>query len=84
MGLFSNVDKSADLMRGLAERMDIDLGAQVSANPDTAAPVYRSMVLRCSGCRNQDDCAELQAKNDHLDHAPHYCRNRGTFDAGGI
>ena len=81
MAFFSKIDKSADLMFGLSERMDIDLGSQVLANPERAGRAYRSMVLRCTGCSDQAGCATLQRTHDHLDRAPEYCRNGATLNA---
>ncbi len=80
MGFFAKIDKSVDLMNGLAERMDVDLTAQILANPDTAAQTYRSMVMACSGCSAQDACTKLQATHAHLDQAPDYCRNRAALN----
>lgn len=81
MGLLSKIGQSADLMQGLATRMDVDLGARILADPDHAAQVFRTMVLRCSQCDGQSDCASLQAANPHIDAAPAYCRNREVLDA---
>ncbi|MGJ8618333.1 MAG: DUF6455 family protein [Sulfitobacter sp.] len=81
MAFFSKIDKSADLMFGLSERMDVDLGSRVLADPELAAKEYRSMVLRCTGCCDQDGCAKLQRDHDHIDRAPDYCRNGATLNA---
>ena len=78
MSIFSKIDKSADLMFGLSERMDVDLGSRVLADPEQAGREYRAMVLRCTGCSNQTGCANLQHTHDHIDRAPEYCRN-GDF-----
>ena len=81
MEIFSKIDKSADLMFGLSERMDVDLGLRVLANPEQAAQEYRSMVLRCTGCSDPEGCAKLQRTHDHLDQAPDYCRNRDALNS---
>jgi hypothetical protein len=81
VGLVSKINKSAELMSGLAQRMDVDLSESILANPETAAREYRSMVLRCTGCTDQDACAHLQDEQAHIDAAPDYCRNRDTLNA---
>ncbi len=69
MFAFKSLDKSADLVRGMADRTDTDLSTPLAVSQ------FRQMVLACSGCTDQDGCAKLQAENDHLDAAPGYCRN---------
>ena len=81
MAVFSKIGKSADLMFGLTQRMDVDLGTSILANPEQAAQEYRSMVLRCTGCSDPEGCAKLQGTHDHLDQAPDYCRNRDALNA---
>lgn len=81
MTVFSKIGKSADLMFGLTERMDLDLGSRVLANPEQAGQDYRAMVLRCTGCENPSGCAKLQRDHSHIDQAPDYCRNRNTLNA---
>ena len=81
MAIFSKIGKSADLMFGLTERMDVDLGSLAQTNPEQAALEYRSMVLQCTGCSDPVACAKLQRSNDHLDEAPEYCRNRDALNA---
>ena len=81
MAFFSKIDKSADLMFGLSERMNIDLGSGVLANPEQVAREYRSMVIQCTGCSDQAGCAKLQSEHDHIDQAPEYCRNGAVLNA---
>ncbi|MGJ8626635.1 MAG: DUF6455 family protein [Sulfitobacter sp.] len=81
MAFFSKIDKSADLMFGLSDRMDVDLGSRVLANPVQAAQEYRSMVIKCTGCSDQAGCAKLQKSHDHIDEAPKYCRNGAALNA---
>ncbi len=81
MAYYSKIDKSADLMFGLSERMDVDLGSWVFANPEQAGREYRAMVMRCTGCSDQAGCEKLQRAQDHIDQAPDYCRNGATLNA---
>ena len=76
MGLFSKLTRSADLVQGMATRLGADTANPILRDPDHAAVVYRSMVLRCSACSDQTACAELQAGCTHLDAAPDYCLNK--------
>lgn len=81
MGLLSKLSKSTDLVNGMANRLGADLGDLVASDPILQGPKYRSMVLRCSGCTDQDACGELQAGCASLDHAPDYCVNKDILEA---
>ncbi|MBF9044267.1 adenylosuccinate lyase [Rhodobacterales bacterium HKCCE4037] len=70
---FEKLDRSADLVKGMADRTGTDL-----SNPQTAQQ-FKRMVLACTGCVGHDACAHLQAENDTLDAAPVYCRNAEHF-----
>lgn len=80
MDIFNKLSGSADLVSGMAERLGVDLGAAIDQDPRLGAVRFRSLVLRCSSCTNQDGCAELQRGCDHLDAAPEYCRNKDFMD----
>jgi hypothetical protein len=84
MGILSKIEKSADLVKGLSDRIGFDIASQIRSDPQSVGPKYRNVVLRCTSCTNQAECAQLQASNDHLDRAPDYCLNRDTFDSGAI
>lgn len=71
MGLMSKLDASADLVQGMATRVGHDLTRDPMA--------FRSMVLRCSGCAEQGECASLQATSVTLAAPPVYCRNAQTL-----
>lgn len=79
MGFLRKLDQSFALVSGMAERLDLDLRQALLADADRAAPQLRAMVMACSGCRHQGDCARLQAGCDHLDAPPDYCRNAERF-----
>lgn len=81
MGLFSRIARSTELASGMAQRVGADFGAAILASPEVEAQKYRSIVMRCSGCRQQGACTALQAANDHLDCAPDYCLNKPELDA---
>ena len=76
MGIRSRFGTSATLTQGMAERLGADLPAVIEQDPEYAARAFRSAVLRCMRCTDQNACAHLQAENATLDHAPDYCRNR--------
>lgn len=80
MGFLNRIDRSAELVTGMAERLDHSLADRIAADPETYGPAFRKMVLSCTGCRDQAECARLQAENRHLDAAPAYCRNRQVFE----
>ncbi len=69
----TRLDRSADLVHGMAERTDTDLGTVSNAMQ------FRSLVMRCSTCGQQDACTKLQAETTSLDAAPSYCRNGAFF-----
>ncbi len=80
MGFFHRLNRSADLVTGMADRRGVDFSARIMRNPDAGTESFRALMMRCSACSDQDGCAELQANCDHLDAAPDYCCNKGFFD----
>lgn len=75
MVFFSKLDRSADLVKGMATRIGYDV------SDPAHAPLFKQMVFACAGCSDQDGCARLQADADTLDAAPTYCRNADRFAA---
>ena len=55
--------------------LGIDYGEMVAADPQAQGQKYMRAVLRCSTCRNQDGCSDLQRETTELAEAPSYCRN---------
>ncbi len=80
MNIFRQISASTDLMLGMAERLGVDLDAEITQDPRRGANQVRSMALRCSACTHQQGCAALQLQCAHLDAAPDYCRNRVFLD----
>ena len=80
MSILDRISDSTDLVAGMAERLGVDLDAVVFRDPERGALRFRSLALRCSGCTNQEGCAELQRACAHLDAAPEYCRNKAYLD----
>ncbi|SEI99569.1 hypothetical protein SAMN05444007_10393 [Cribrihabitans marinus] len=76
MKLFSRMDRSADLVNGMAERLGFGLSDRIAAAPDVEGPRFAAMVRRCSACSDQPGCTALQSTNPRLDLAPDYCLNR--------
>ncbi|MEX3016072.1 DUF6455 family protein [Gymnodinialimonas hymeniacidonis] len=70
---FEKFDRSADLVKGMAERTETDLSDPIIASQ------FKQMVLACSACSDQEACTRLQAENSRLDAAPDYCRNALRF-----
>jgi hypothetical protein len=81
MGFFSKLAQSADLVRGMADRVNADFVAKDGDSSEFQGARYRSLVIRCSTCTDQAACADLQASSAHLDAAPGYCRNKAELDA---
>ncbi|KUJ80716.1 hypothetical protein AVO45_06700 [Ruegeria marisrubri] len=81
MKLFSKLTSHTDLVTGMASRLGADLGEMILRNPDTEAAHYRSMVMKCTGCRNPEGCKSLLEANDRLDEAPNYCVNKADLEA---
>ncbi|KIC30084.1 DUF6455 family protein [Leisingera sp. ANG-M6] len=75
MGLFAKLGRSSDLVQGMASRLGIDYGEMVAGDPQVQGQKYMRAVLRCSTCRNQDGCSDLQRETTELAKAPSYCRN---------
>ena len=84
MGWISKIAKSADLASGMMDRLGSDFPHKVMTNPETNTHKYAGIVFRCAGCSDQESCAKLQAENDHLDHAPSYCRNAHLLERGSV
>lgn len=79
MDLFSKLSRSSDLVGGMSQRLGVVPNLATAADADRAAQSYRTMVLRCATCSDQDACTRLQAENATLDTAPGYCRNADRF-----
>lgn len=75
MGLFSKLDRSADLVQDMAGHLDQNLADIVVSDPEFGAYTYRRMVMACATCTEQDDCRHLLDTTEKLDQAPAYCRN---------
>ena len=71
---FERLNRSADLVKGMAKRTGADLFAPHHAGQ------FRQMVMACAACSNHEACTQLQAENDTLDLAPSYCRNAARFN----
>lgn len=80
MSIFSKLSDSTDLVNGMAQRLGVDVAADIANSPDTAAKKLRQRVILCSSCSDQKGCAELQASTTHLDHAPDYCMNKHALE----
>jgi hypothetical protein len=79
MGMFDKLDKSADLVIGMAQRVGHDVRGTLIASPHASGAPFAAMVYRCSSCTEQDACAALQHDNQQLESPPDYCRNRHVF-----
>ncbi|MFY0311405.1 DUF6455 family protein [Leisingera sp. D0M16] len=75
MGLFAKLGRSSDLVQGMASRLGVDYGEIVASDPQAQGQKYMRAVLRCSTCRNQQGCSDLQKEVTELTEAPSYCRN---------
>ena len=80
MGWISKIANSADLASGMMTRLGSTFADDILENPDTGTRRYAAVVYRCAGCSDQAGCAQLQAQNAHLDHAPSYCRNADVLE----
>ena len=70
---FEKLNRSADLVKGMADRTGHDL------TDPTEASHFKQMVMACTACSDQDACTRLQAETKTLDAAPAYCRNAARF-----
>jgi len=80
MSFFSKLGNGADLVIGMSDRLGGNFDAAMVRNPEKAAQDYRSMVLRCASCTEQESCAEHQANSTSFDAAPEYCLNKGVLE----
>ncbi len=72
---FEKFNRSADLVKGMAQRTGHDL-----TDPKEASQ-FKQMVMACAACSDQAACTRLQAETDTLDAAPAYCRNAARFNS---
>ncbi|MBY5974436.1 DUF6455 family protein [Pseudooceanicola marinus] len=79
MGFFSKLDKHADLMGGMADRVGLDMAEKMV--DESVANGYRAAIIRCATCREAGACAQWQAEHATAEHTPGYCRNAGWFEA---
>jgi len=79
MGLFGKIDKGADLVRDMADRLDVDLTQLNGLDVESTAAKYRQVVLSCTTCTQQEDCRHLLDENARLEDAPSYCLNRDVM-----
>ena len=79
MGLFDKIDKHRDLMNGMADRLGVDFGAKVAADPEMAAQ-YRRAVLSCTACLEVGECQGWQATHENAESTPEYCRNKDLLN----
>ena len=79
MSLFEKVDKHRELVNGMADRLGVDFGAKVAADPALAAQ-YRAAILTCTACRDVGECQGWQASHEHTEETPEYCRNKGLLE----
>ncbi len=80
MEYFRKISKGAQLVSGMAERLDVSVADCAGSAPELQSRNFASMVMRCAGCSQQDQCTRLQAANETLAEAPDYCRNKDLFD----
>ena len=81
MGFLSRIAQSADLVTGMADRLDIALDDRLLHHTEQESYRLRGMIMRCAGCTEKSACATLQNGTTHLDAAPAYCRNRDALAA---
>ena len=76
MGLFSRIDRHADLMNRMATTVHADLDLAVM-RADLSAQELRNAIFTCIGCEGGCDCESwLDAHAGGADDTPSYCRNR--------
>ncbi len=83
MGLFTLMDRHADLVGRMTKTLDIDL-VEATQRGQLPEEALRSVVYACAGCNKTGDCVDWL--DDHADGAgtaPDYCRNKALFDRLG-
>lgn len=79
MTFFQKMSESTGLVSGMAERLGVDITAEIATNPEAVGRSYLNMVTRCAHCSDHAACTKLQDENPALDAAPDYCRNRDVL-----
>ena len=74
--------RTACLMQGMADRLGVDIDAQVSA-ARLGAGERDAMVARCRDCTKSDDCILWMVEHATSDAAPDFCLNGEELAALG-
>lgn len=80
MNLFKKLDRHADLMATMSEKVGVDLGEELVRH-HLSPEHYRSAVLRCARCQSVGACLAWQKGNETAEAAPAFCENRALFAA---
>lgn len=80
MGLLSRLDRHADLVHRMAERLGIDL-VEATQRGEVSEEALRSVVLTCTGCHQTGDCESWLAEHSGgANETPDYCRNKDLLN----
>lgn len=75
MGIFTKLDKHANLVNRMADAVHADLGAALVEHRLTGHEL-RAAILSCTNCTRPDDCRLwLDAHPNGSEKTPSYCRN---------
>lgn len=78
MGYFEKIDRHAELVRRMGQRVGVDLADEVISGR-LSAEAYRSGVFACTQCGSVEGCEKLLAEGGEGE-APDYCVNKRIFD----
>lgn len=80
MKLFRKIDRRADMMSSMAEKVGVDWSKLVTRDPEMAVD-YRSAVLTCFGCQHEGACVKWQALHESSEQTPRFCPNSDRLTA---
>ncbi len=80
MGLLDKLDKHADLVGEMSNRVGVDWEEVLGARPELAMQ-YRAAVMMCTRCREVGACQGWLDERDQASRAPDYCENAALFES---
>jgi hypothetical protein len=74
------MDRHSELFTHMAAAVNADLGKTTELSSG-GADSLRSLMIRCSDCKNADTCSEwLDANRDGAPSAPDFCLNKESLN----
>ncbi|WP_157932983.1 DUF6455 family protein [Roseovarius salinarum] len=80
MKVIGQMERRADVMGRMAQRLGVDWSEEIAAHPDRAAGMYRGAVVTCAQCEREGDCLRWMERHETSDHTPDFCLNKELLE----